>query len=532
MSDSEESSDEVRAQMHAIQENETAQLRELTALLELETKFVQQYLNVLEEVKAEWHDEYALIYIIWSFSLKMRIKRSILRQFAPPRPGDPTHIFQRLSRDSSVRSGRSGRANFKDSDDDHASHRSTSYGRPESRASSRPTSRASRKRAESASTIGDREKGREKPRRKSVTGWASSAVESVTGRGKKNKEKFATLPDDENKQDGVEDTEEADPSLKRSGSFSSVNIKRSNDKLRESLTTASPKPAARILKPPSLQEKKMVRALYSFSGATDELSFKAGDEIIVVSEVLDGWWMGELSGKRGLFPTTHAEVLPPGSRRAPTFRDLDSTGGSTDHRVVDKSDSDSYLTNDMDNDRDIRSNPSIGVLQPDTMSITSSIAEDDDNKRLMPFRHGSDDYAVDEHYFQSSSSDTPPGFTDRKILYSLNSSPRPIRLPETESTTGKKAPPPPPPRRPTNPLTATPPIPYRPYRHTPSQSVNSLKVPASLAGSRNGYDRSPFESATELATPASGETIGCGEFKQNPFQAKGMCSNCFQFHGP
>lgn len=62
---SEESSDDVRAQMHAIQEYEVVQFRELTSLLELEMKFVRQHLNVLEEVKAEWNDGCALMYIIY-----------------------------------------------------------------------------------------------------------------------------------------------------------------------------------------------------------------------------------------------------------------------------------------------------------------------------------------------------------------------------------------------------------------------------------------------------------------------------------
>jgi hypothetical protein len=124
----------------------------------------------------------------------------------------------------------------------------------------------------------------------------------------------------------------------------------------------------------------------------------------------------------------------------------------------------------------------------------------------MPIRHGNDDYAVDEHYFQSHSSTTPPGFIDRSIFSSLTSTSRPIRLPDGEPTLGKKAPPPPPPRRPTTTPTPTPPIPerpFRPYRHTPSQSANSLKAPLSVASNRGGYDRSPFESATELSTRAS-----------------------------
>lgn len=57
--DSEETSEDVRARMHAIQENEMVQLRELTAFLDLEMNFVEQYLEVLRDVKAGWIDEYA-----------------------------------------------------------------------------------------------------------------------------------------------------------------------------------------------------------------------------------------------------------------------------------------------------------------------------------------------------------------------------------------------------------------------------------------------------------------------------------------
>lgn len=432
------------------------------------------------------------------------------RPVAPPRSEMPPHIFQRSSQEISRPSSRTNRS--ESDDDDHTSYRPSSrssHGRSDSRPSSRPTSRASRKRKGSVSTIGDKEKEKEKPRRKSVSGWASSAVESVTGRGKKNKDKFTTLADEDDKRDSTEDSAEANPALKRSGSSSSISTKRSKDKLKENVTSISPKPPARILKPPSLQEKKMVRARYSFSGVTDELSFKTGDEITVVNEVLDGWWMGELSGKRGLFPTTHVEVLPPGSRRAMNFRgsDLDSSSGSTNWSMVDKFEPDPNLTSD--DDRDVESklptsdrSPSYHGLHPsDTMSITSSVTEDDDNKRLMPIRHGSDDYAVDEHYFQSNSSMTPSGFIDRSIFHALSSSSRPIRLSDVEPTSGKKAPPPPPPRRPTVTPIPTPPIPerpYRPYRHTPSQSVNSLKAPPSLASNRGAHDRSPFESVTEL----------------------------------
>lgn len=47
--------------MHAIQENEIDQLRELTKFLEMETRFAEQYLDVLGGVKEDWIDEFVIV---------------------------------------------------------------------------------------------------------------------------------------------------------------------------------------------------------------------------------------------------------------------------------------------------------------------------------------------------------------------------------------------------------------------------------------------------------------------------------------
>ena len=44
--------------MHAIQENEIDQLRELSKFLEMEIRLAEQYLDVLTGVKEDWIDEY------------------------------------------------------------------------------------------------------------------------------------------------------------------------------------------------------------------------------------------------------------------------------------------------------------------------------------------------------------------------------------------------------------------------------------------------------------------------------------------
>lgn len=54
---SEETAEDVRARMYVIQENELELLRALTGFLDDETHFVEQYLEVLKEVKAGWIDE-------------------------------------------------------------------------------------------------------------------------------------------------------------------------------------------------------------------------------------------------------------------------------------------------------------------------------------------------------------------------------------------------------------------------------------------------------------------------------------------
>lgn len=54
--------------MHAIQENEIDQLRELSKLLEMEIRFAEQYLDVLSGVKEDWIDEFVVTSTIRKFS--------------------------------------------------------------------------------------------------------------------------------------------------------------------------------------------------------------------------------------------------------------------------------------------------------------------------------------------------------------------------------------------------------------------------------------------------------------------------------
>ncbi|KAJ7714733.1 hypothetical protein B0H16DRAFT_1617851 [Mycena metata] len=482
----EETEEEVEAHMHAIQENEIVQLRELTGFLTLELNFVEQYLEVLKDTRANW-------------------------------PSD-SHPAKQASKTGSMRSKKSATPSRESRRTPESSEDEGASSRPSSRPPSRPSSRASRKRSDSTGTAG----GDKDKRRMSVAGWASSAVGSVTGRGKKNRDKdtFASLTDDAERDSGPGDSDTSGGGG-LSGSLSS--IKRRSSKSKVAQTT--PKLPTRILKPPSQVPRKVVRALYDFSGSSDELAFKTGDQIVVVNEVLDGWWMGELNGKQGLFPTPYTEVLPD---RPPLPKRADLAGNGN-HLGLDMDDSDDSRDIEVDDDDDMYGRP-LAVMSPttnspfyggptDTASIISSVADDDDDERNLMHSSAS---------FGHATAPTPP-IVRRSTTSEL-----------------KKAPPPPPPRRTTNGTpNASPMIPERrpPSRGATSNTSGSVSRAgggylstnsSSESGHSTGagrYDRSPFESATELTTSPGASASGCTDFKQNPFKPKGMCSNCFEFHG-
>ncbi|RCH96477.1 hypothetical protein CU097_013824 [Rhizopus azygosporus] len=77
------------------------------------------------------------------------------------------------------------------------------------------------------------------------------------------------------------------------------------------------------------------KALYDFTAnSPDELSFKSNDIIQVVEEVDEGWWLGELDGRRGIFPVNYTEAMtnPPIPARPP----LTSSSSSRSQIFVDE----------------------------------------------------------------------------------------------------------------------------------------------------------------------------------------------------
>ncbi|KAI0094225.1 hypothetical protein BDY19DRAFT_911876 [Irpex rosettiformis] len=539
----EEMCEDVRARMVSIQENEVEQLRELTGFLDSEIRYVAQYLEVLEEAKSEWIDEATI--------LQMERSRKARPPVLPRRSGDESRLGStRAKRSASKsRSTASDEADSSGEDSDTPASRlkrSSSTRSAGSRPPSRPQSRAERQRTDSTVSNAT-EKGEKKEKEKaeklaskkmSIGGWASS-IGKMTGRSKKDHKKFDSLMGD---QDDLEEGEANEAGAETRTKGSSRPSSPTKPRVSKSNTpTASPQPPARILKPPSQQDKKVAIALHDFAAASnDEMSFKAGDRIVVLNEVIDGWWMGEHggTGKTGLFPTTYTEVLNSSSsslgskpllpRRPSTTtlppsitRSLGASPNTSPTKTkpkpfpvaLNKKDPDvASVTSDVDHpfgDNYIAASrsPLYGGF-PDQESVTSDAGpeDDDDEARLVKDEEDSDDGL---HIYRAQNAPPPPPA-------------RRLSMPSS-----KKAPPPPPPRRTTTSTSQT-------LLAIPSR----LGLPGSNPSSRTTSTNNSFVSVADIphpdeeftSSPFDNPKDGCGDFKQNPFKPKGYCNNCFQIH--
>ncbi|KAI0683951.1 hypothetical protein BC835DRAFT_1466935 [Cytidiella melzeri] len=513
----EEITEDVRARMFAIQDNEIDQLRELTSFLDTEIQFVEQYLDVLKEAKSEWIDEPTL----------KQMERSRKARPPPPLPsrfGDESRFSSARSK-GSISKARSTVSDESDTsgDDSDASaprrKRTMSLKSAGSRPPSRPQSRTGRKRTESTASNmtekvekKDKDKERDKEREKekaekskrmSIGGWASS-IGKMTGRGKnKDRGKFDSLMADQDERgrydesDGDVDRNEVDSMV------TSPNLRSSSPtKSKNTAPTSSPQIPGRILRPPSQQDKKIAVALHDFAAASnDELSFKAGDQIIVLNEVIDGWWMGEHggTGKTGLFPTTYTEVLNASTSSLGSKPPLPK-------RPSNNALSPSVVTSDVDHpfgDNHIAASrsPLYGGFDDESIKSDTGPDDDDDQTRLVPHSGDSDNGL---HVYRAA---PPPPPT------------RQLNIPSS-----KKAPPPPPPRRTTG-IPQSQSAPAQPgisssNSSTRTNSTNNSFVSVTNAQPDEEFTSSPFDNPKD----------GCGQFKQNPFKPKGFCNNCFHMH--
>ncbi|KAI6026967.1 hypothetical protein EDC04DRAFT_219725 [Pisolithus marmoratus] len=156
----------------------------------------------------------------------------------------------------------------------------------------------------------------------------------------------------------------------------------------------SPRAAAHILKPPSQQERKLVKALHDFTGSSDQLTFGGGDEITFVNEDLEDWWLGILKdGRKGRFPMNYTTPIAISSQN--TNRDGNGSHSGSGSSLA--------HSDDIEDDENI-----IYFVPGNLMVIPSSATsfgfdvhgmnsatEDDEAQRLMPPRPSEEGMSVD-----------------------------------------------------------------------------------------------------------------------------------------
>lgn len=374
-----------------------------------------------------------------------------------------------------------------------------------------------------------------------MTGWGMSWGNKS---GAKNRDKFASLrgsedapadasDDDDNHGDGDDGTRSSKSARARSGK--------------------SPKATPALLRSSSAPlsgKKKRVLGLFDYvAAADDELSFRQGDELAVLNEVSDTWWMGELRGKRGLFPISYVSVLdgkrPPVLPRRPAADADDPAAGyagDTSRLGADDTDTDAASVAE-DSDHPFGDHLLVTHRTPvyanfDAHSVESSAAEDteEEGAEERPVLSKKPE-AGEQRWRPSPSAPAPPKLPSR--TQTGGSSPSISSVSSASPSVTKKAPPPPPPPRRPSTLGAsssslsfsnTPPKPPRNAPPPASRSTSSAGLQPSLSARAAAATVSPTESPFDSSTDLTGGG-DCKEFKQNPFKPKGMCANCFLQHG-
>jgi Variant SH3 domain len=409
---------------------------------------------------------------------------------------------------------------------------------------SRAGSTRSRKRSDSQTTTGsvvDAAREKKEKEEKKKGGWS---VWSRSGT-KKDREQFAAL------RDNADDSDNSDP---EGTPGSSAQVSKNSSLLslgkwsKSQQSIASPRIPAlgSRARGGELERQKVVRAVNDYLGSTDELSFRTGDEIVVIGEVIDGWMMGQLGDKKGLFPTIYTEPITTSSRRTvstapapavpapPLLRRKSSTRTNSDVKTDSPSDSRQTLvdtdsspsarlgsrtervrgadteddddvshpfgdhhatTHDTDHARRESASSLSGTYgySYDSESLAESAADESEHEHSsLVRRHASDD---DGFVNPRSNDDNNNGNnTSTSTITSTSSGPPkkvPPPLPRRQADVRKAPPPPPPPPR-------------RPdVRASPQPPTYGLR---------------------------DGQTGDCVSFVQAAGRATGMCANCQRMH--
>ena len=288
-------------------------------------------------------------------------------------------------------------------------------------------------------------------------------------------------------------------------------------------TYAAPPPFRRTHTTPMRSDAQHVKALYDFAGgATDELSMRAGDIIEVKKEISVDWWVGELNGRSGMFPSAYVEeYVPTPTTARPVSRAVPPMPGRAGSRTLP---------------------PALSTSAPG-----NTIAPRSPEDRWGGMTSESD---FDHDQFSDSEHQTTASLTAQPQAPSSYFKPAPAPL-------RKPAPPPPPSRRSqssSNLLSSSSFLspPQAPF----ARSKPSSEEGSPFAGSEEDEDEEEIfggraRSSTIGAAPTSsglanglgdlhlrgnGETAndcgmcGCRDFTQNVFKSKGTCSTCFHPH--
>ncbi|KAI9509903.1 hypothetical protein F5148DRAFT_1282466 [Russula earlei] len=380
---------EVQSRIEAIQQNEIDQIRELGSLLHSELNYAEQYTQILRDVKDNWPG-----------------REQIANLMEPRRPIGPMYDFSREGAESpgpKIRSRASSKARTRSrspSSDSAASIDDVPSPRPRSRKGSSGSVRSSRKRSDSQTTTGSavdvaRDK-REKDEKKKGS-W------SVWGRNgpKKDREQFTSLrsgDDDESDSSDSEGTPGSPTQVSRSASLLSLGKWSKSQQNNTSARIPALGPRTRGRETEGL---KVVRAVSDYRGSSDELSFHTGDEIVVVGEVIDGWMMGQLDGKKGLFPSVYTEPITTKSHRAPSKPPAAPTSSLLPRKLSSKASSDA-ATDSLSGSRQtlVDSDTSIPPRSSlDTAHARTTNTERDDINPSHPFgdHHAMAQYTDSEH---------------------------------------------------------------------------------------------------------------------------------------
>jgi SWI/SNF-related matrix-associated actin-dependent regulator of chromatin subfamily D len=392
---SDEAEADVQSRIEAIQQNEIDQIRELGLLLDNELSYAEQYAQILRDVKDNWPGKSVLPSSHSCLALTDKLRRQqIAKLMEPRRPIGPMHHFSHDRAESpkpKIRSRTSSKS--------RAQSRSSSPGgsdseiddkspQPRSRKGSvhsRAGSVYSRKRSDSQTTTGSATSVAREKKEKEEKKKGSWSVWSRNG-SKKDREQFTSL------RGGDDDSDSSDPE-RTPGSPTQVSKNASLLSLGKWTKSQQNNTTPRI---PALGAKtrgresdrhNFVRAVSDYLGSSDELSFRVGDEIVVIGEVIDGWMMGQLDGKKGLFPTVYTEPITATSGRAvskppvapvpPLLQRKSSSKGGSDTATDSRSGSRQTLV-----DTDLHTSPRLGLRVSPALETDT---EGDDDDKSHPF---------------------------------------------------------------------------------------------------------------------------------------------------